>query len=203
MELKIFKNFIKKTEKTPRFFYTGISDKTYENKFDYIKSHFQYYTLNSWNRLKSIANNVKIYKLGLTTKQQNAFYEFSACDSEELYTNIGDSIKDFENIFTSYVVGFNGRSGGYMVLYNKSDNNNVLEENVEYSKNYTEYYEICKEEGVCRRDINNSINEMYYLLKAFDKLCDICRGELIYILDNAKIEEHEETYTKLVKSIVY
>ncbi len=40
--------------------------RTLNDKFNYVKNHYKYYTLNSWNGLCSIANNVKIYNLGLS-----------------------------------------------------------------------------------------------------------------------------------------
>ncbi len=35
----------------------------------YLWKHFRYFTMNSWNRSKSYARNVKIYNLGLTEDQ--------------------------------------------------------------------------------------------------------------------------------------
>ena len=47
--------------------------KTSKQKFNYLKEHFKYYTMNSWNGLASIASNVKVYNLSLTKEQRDRF----------------------------------------------------------------------------------------------------------------------------------
>ena len=44
---------------------TGVDICSAKSMFNFINEHYQYYTLNSWNNLKSIANNVKLYNLEL------------------------------------------------------------------------------------------------------------------------------------------
>lgn len=42
---------------------------------------------------------------------------------------------------------------------------------------------------------------MYYFVKCFDKVCDILRSDLIYILNNYKIETETITETREIKTI--
>ena len=46
-------------------FYEKVNKNNNKEMFEFLKRHFKYSTLNYWNNLRSIANNVKIYKLGL------------------------------------------------------------------------------------------------------------------------------------------
>ena len=68
-------------------------------KFNYIHNHFFYYTLNSWNGLKSLANNVKIYNLPLTNNQINRFFDIYADEMlcNEMYEQLNNIIYNFEN----------------------------------------------------------------------------------------------------------
>lgn len=83
---------------------------------DYLSNHFRYPTMNSWNRSTSYANNVKVHKLGLSGEQEDKLYKM--LDMSEFYTYINDLLDDFA-LEHNYLwqVGFNGRSSGYLVLY--------------------------------------------------------------------------------------
>lgn len=83
---------------------------------EFLTSHFRYDTMNSWNNSTSYANNVKIYNLGLTSEQDEKLWDM--IDTEEFYCQIQWLIDDFaENHNYEWQVGFNGKSGGYLVLY--------------------------------------------------------------------------------------
>lgn len=43
---------------------------------EFLSNHFRYYTMNSWNRLTSYANNVKIYNLPIDTEIHDKAYDF-------------------------------------------------------------------------------------------------------------------------------
>ena len=83
---------------------------------EFLTNHFRYDTMNSWNCSRSYAHCVKVHSLGLTSEQINKAYEL--LDMDEVYDNINDLIDEFA-ISHNYAwqVGFNGRSGGYLVLY--------------------------------------------------------------------------------------
>ena len=83
---------------------------------DFLLGHFRYNTMNSWNQSTSYANNVKVYNLGLTKAQEDKVY--AMLETSEFYTYINDMLNDFSAEHNHlWQVGFNGRSNGYLVLY--------------------------------------------------------------------------------------
>lgn len=211
MEIKNFKKYIKEFENIENCFFDGLKEKTLESKFEYIKDHFTYDIMNSWNNLESIANNVKIFNLKLTREQENRFFELVNIDEEYIYDTLNYDIELFKDL-GDFNIFYNGRNGGYLVivpdfkLYNK--NMNILD--LFFSDNIYEYntFKEYKKEsldssyGYDNTDFNDKLEECYFLLKAFDKLCDILRADLIYILNNAKIEEEKILEEHIEKTIV-
>ena len=108
MIIEELKKYIKEN-KTENFFYTGLNEKTLEQKYQYLKNHFEYDIMNSWNDLKSIANNVKIYNLNLTSDQQDRYFELDTIDPDFLYYEFINIIQEFEKI-TKTKIFFNRRS---------------------------------------------------------------------------------------------
>lgn len=150
------------------FYQTGIDITNDKQMFNFLKNHFEYNTLNSWNRLTSIANNVKLYRLGLTGDWCVAMDLLNAGEYEE----INMMIREWERENRGYQVGFNGRSGGYLVLMNEKDATHILPEIITDAENYEEYKNDC-------RDLWGSVKAnrsdlVYYtkLVQSFDKLCD-------------------------------
>lgn len=81
----------------------------------FLRGHFRYYTMSSWNRLTSYARNVKIQNLGLTREQRSRAYDIIY--AEDAFVEINDRIRMFnEEHNYEYQAAFNGRSGGYIVL---------------------------------------------------------------------------------------
>lgn len=82
----------------------------------YLTTHFRYDTMNSWNQSTSYANNVKVYNLGLTKEQEEKLY--AMLETSEFYTYINEMLNEFAIEHNHlWQVGFNGRSSGYLVLY--------------------------------------------------------------------------------------
>lgn len=206
--MKILKEYIK-NNKNQQFFYNGLKEKTIEEKYQFLKNHFDYYIMNSWNGLKSIGNNIKIYNLGLTNEQQNKFFKLLEIEPDFFYNFTFDFFKEFEEL-TKTKIFFNGRSGGYLVLVPDFEitkrNQHIFEwfgvEDIIYFDNYKEFKTEQNKHNYKNYSFKKEIEETYYCIKAFDKFCDVLRAELIYILDNSEIDEHEETYTKTIKTIV-
>ena len=76
----------------------------------------RYFTMNSWNRSESLAYNLKIYNV-IDRELQNACYDL--LDVDYFYEDyINPLIADFDRSNNyEWQAGFNGRSGGYLVLY--------------------------------------------------------------------------------------
>ena len=83
---------------------------------DFLLHHFRYNTMNSWNRSTSYANNVKIYELGLTDEQETMLY--AMIETEDFYDEVRGIMSAFAKRHNYlWQTGFNGRGGGYIVLY--------------------------------------------------------------------------------------
>lgn len=83
---------------------------------DFLRNHFRYPTMNSWNQATSYACNLKINRLGLTSEIEMKLYEM--LDTQEFLFMRNDIVQQFnEAHHFRWQAGFNGRSGGYLVLY--------------------------------------------------------------------------------------
>lgn len=82
----------------------------------YLSGHFRYNTMNSWNRSTTYACNMKLYKLGLDRETEDKLWDM--IQVPEFYERLNERIEDF-NQQHNYLwqAGWNGRSGGYLVLY--------------------------------------------------------------------------------------
>ena len=150
------------------FYQTGVDITNDKQMFNFLKNHFEYNTLNSWNRLTSIANNVKLYNLGLSGDWCVAMDLLNAGEYEE----INMMIREWERNSPGFKVRFNGRSGGYLVLMKTEDYTHVLPDIITEASNYEEYKNDC-------RDLWGSVKAnrddlVYYtkVVQSFDKLCD-------------------------------
>ena len=79
---------------------------------------------------------------------------------------------------TGHQAYFNGRSDGYIVF-----------------DKYVLDYEVLKVKNL------QELQEVTEILQKFDQLCDNLRGELIWYLDNARMEEETIIKTKKVLTI--
>ncbi len=78
----------------------------------YLSGHFRYNTMNSWNRSTSYACNMKLYKLGLDRGTEDKLWDI--IQVPEFYERIEDFNWQHNYLWQA---GWNGRSGGYLVLY--------------------------------------------------------------------------------------
>jgi ribosomal protein S27AE len=76
----------------------------------------RYYTMNSWNNATAPAYNLKVYNVIDDDLQDKVF---KLMEADNFYDEINFLIEEFskENDYV-YQAGFNGKSGGYLVLYN-------------------------------------------------------------------------------------
>lgn len=85
--------------------------------------------MNSWNLSTAYANNVKVFNLALPKEIEDKAWDFVCDDVEsDLQNIISELIYEFREE-TGYDVGFNGRSGGYLVMY---EAHKVLDEHKSY-----------------------------------------------------------------------
>lgn len=190
---------------------------------EFLTSHFRYNTMNSWNNSTSYAHNVKIYNLELTSKQFDKMWDI--INTNEFYDEIQWLIDDFnENHNYKWQVGFNGKSDGYLVLYQGGQKDSGYKSRCTICRQLN--YKTIEETGNCkcgrcgfdtrvnldspimqsfvypRKDVDmgedfedwdiDSIRNRVKLVQEFDTLCDDILKQVVYLLDNAKIEEEIE-----------
>ena len=87
-------------------------------KFTTLK-RIRYWTMNSWNEGSSLAYNMKVYNLTEDSRIKEKLYEL--LDEEkgfDLFNTINSLIENFNRLNNyEWQAGFNGRNGGYLVLY--------------------------------------------------------------------------------------
>lgn len=176
-------------------YYKSVNKKSNKDMFEFLVNHFQYFTLNSWNGLKSIANNVKIYNI---KELDYDILEYLQLDN---YYTINDAIELWEMEHNGYRVGFNGRSDGYLVLYNENDNKSVLDYFVDININsdYESFKQDIKEsEYQTLKNYHYKLVKQVELVQDFDKLCDDLIQVCLNLKNNYEIAEEEQTITKKV-----
>jgi hypothetical protein len=82
---------------------------------EFLAGHERYYTMNSWNRSTSYANNVKIHRV---LPDELFSQALDLLDIDEVRERLNDVLTDFA-IRHGYrwQICWNGRSSGYLVLY--------------------------------------------------------------------------------------
>ena len=153
------------------FYKTGIDIANDKQMFNFLKEHFVYPTMSSWNRLYSIANNVKLYRLHLTGDWCTAL---SLLENGE-YDTLRWMIHDWVTEHRGYEVYFNGRCGGYLILKDADYNGNLLPESILDSDTYEDYKEWCRENYGTVKANRDELVKFTKLVQDFDKLCDELR----------------------------
>ena len=170
-----------------RFFECDVNTNSREDMIEFLTNHYRYYTLNSWNRSSSYANNVKLYNLGLDSNDLDFAYKI-ICGDEilcyELYDDFNFIISQFKETY-GYDIGFNGRSGGYLVLYygEKVDGDVVVYPGRSIDSSDKEYFEDWSD---------GELKDRVELVKAFDNICDMIRDVFIDYLKKGEVIEQEE-----------
>lgn len=154
---------------------------TRKEMVDFLKNHFRYDTANSWNESTSYARNVKIYNLGFSEVLEAKALDL-ICEEgfNELVARLYDPlVEQFEEDADGYTIGFNGRGGGYLVLYHK----NYPFRSLDMHEDFEDFDDF-------------EIKERYELVKLFDEYCDYFIDAFKYAVENVTVEE-EEVVTKI------
>ena len=165
------------------FYETGIDITNDRQMFEFLKGHFEYPTMSSWNRLYSIANKVKLHSLNLSGDWGVAL---DLLENGE-YDTIRWMIHDWMTEHTGYEVYFNGRCGGYLVLKDRDYNGHMLPESILDSDTYEDYKEWCRENYGSVKANRDELVRFTKLVQDFDKLCDELR-DFCDELSNLKFE---------------
>jgi hypothetical protein len=103
-------------------------------------------------------------------------------------------IQDWEREHPGYTAGFNGRSGGYLVLYNKAGSASVIPDTLDY-ETYEDYKADMRDYYGSVRANRDELVEFVRLVQAFDRLCDEIRE---YVNDLSKLSYEKEEMFKIV-----
>lgn len=97
-------------------FYKPVDKRSRKAMEAYLGGHFRYHTMNSWNGSTSYACNMKLYRLDLDLETMDTLYDM--IQVPEFYDDRSMLIQDFNTAYNyQWQAGWNGRSGGYLVLY--------------------------------------------------------------------------------------
>ena len=103
---------MKKETSARRLFSKRVDKRSRAEMTAYLSGHFRDNTMNSWNRSTSYACNMKLYKLGLDRGTEDKLWDI--IQVPEFYERIEDFNWQHNYLWQA---GWNGRSGGYLVLY--------------------------------------------------------------------------------------
>jgi len=174
---------------------------TVEEMITFLRNHFRYSTMNSWNKVTSYARNIKIYRLGLSHDQESKAYDLLG--TQGAFDTINQMLEEFaEKYGHQYQIKFNGRSDGYLVL-------------IQGGERPSGYQSYCKECGTLNfkkvlpraetpedelrnfiRSHNLWVPEVYMELPEIKKLCLGSREVMAIILEiKAELRKTKIGYT--------
>ena len=83
----------------------------------FLKKHFRYHTMNSWNRSSSYANCIKLHHVDKPSDIDEDTWR-QMLEITDWHDILSDLLEDFARQYDfAWQAGINGRSGGYVVLY--------------------------------------------------------------------------------------
>lgn len=98
-------------------YYKPIDKESRKAMISFLREHCRYYTMNSWNRSSSYANNIKLHNIEKPGAIDDDTW-WSMLEIAQWQTKLSDLREDFGSRYNwQWQVGINGRSGGYLVLY--------------------------------------------------------------------------------------
>ena len=101
-------------------YYKEVDKRYREAMIAFLKKHFRYNTMNSWNRSTSYANNIKLYNINKPDSVDNDTW-WEMLWITEWQEKMSDLLEDFGRRHDwQWQAGINGRSGGYIILYRGS-----------------------------------------------------------------------------------
>lgn len=181
-------------------------------------TRIRYNTMNSWNRSTAPAYNLKIHNV-IDRELRDKVYEMLEC--EDFYDEINSMMADFSREHDYlWQAGFNGRSGGYLVLYRGG---RKLSEHKSIctacgQRNFTSVKETGRKCGRCgeeKRIDREMFNVFTYpgkhiedkdvpgaVLRSFRKLAVDIVKHVEAMAGTCRIEDEEYTITKTRKIIV-
>jgi len=169
--------------------------RTRKDMIAFLRDHFRYYTMNSWNVSKSYANKIKISSLALPREQENACFELLDVEGAGELSGFSEALDDFaEQNEHRWLIGTNGRSSGYLVLYQGGihpggQRFSLPGRGLDESDDFDSW-------------VTDELRDRVALVLDFDKACEAaCQAFLDYAVSH-KVEERMVTVVRKVKVAV-
>lgn len=131
---------------------------TRDQQINFLRNHFRYHTMNSWNQSTSYAHCIKIHRLeNLSNEDRDKCY--SGLDCEESFFDFNNELQSFESENNGFSIGANGRGSGYLVLYRREDSKIYPGRSIDMNENFINWED---------DDIANRVDEV----RRFDEACE-------------------------------
>lgn len=185
---------------TEPFFAKKVDTTDRKAMIDFLTNHFRYNTMNSWNKSTSYANNVKVYRLGIGDEAiLDKAYDivYFDIDCNEMYDSFQQIINEFREA-KGYNIGFNGRRGGYLVLY-AMDYDTNHKSKVTYPGRPIDQNEDFYDEDEWTME---RLKDRCELVCAFDHACDLIRQEFLFWCTKGDIVEEEYTVVETTRHLI-
>jgi hypothetical protein len=161
---------------------------------EFLVEHPRYHTMHSWNRSTAYAQCVKLHWLPLTREQEMKASAIIECS--EFWERVKELQDDFaaEHKF-EWQTGFNGKSGGYIVLYRGG---------MKDGRPFTwpgRSVDMEPDMDFYGWDLEDFQIRAEFVLE-FDKLCDVILSELLYYVENYDVKDEVVSVPKTVKRLV-
>lgn len=212
-------------------FYQEVDTTSREAMIEFLRSHFRYDTMSSWNRSTAYANNVKVHRV-IPSSLQDAVHEM--LNMHDVTSSVNFLLEEWQaSTGDTYTAAFNGRSSGYIVMYECEARKEYIIRPDAYKEDhpsgaYSDYLGrwVKKPEaeergwiGKTYKSVNTfpgrSIDEDWdyeeesdewlqqrvALVQSFDKLCDDVVSNCIYYAEHYELDEEEILIPKTVKVI--
>ena len=165
-----------------------------EAVFEYLKKHPRYFLMNSWNRLKTFAQNIKIYNLNVDKEVEDKLFDLLDVDSPDVKFIFEDNIEFFNEENPGYTIYINGRSGGYMILAPNENRSNFCDM-VDTIKNYDTLNDLKEDYDF------EEFRTLAETVMNFDRACDNIVQAVVSLAENCEVIEEEYTVLKTRKVI--
>ena len=211
-------------------FYKDVNMNSRKDMIAFLQNHFRYNLMNSWNQTTSYANNIKIQNLYIPETTKNTFYNMLNVD--DIYDIDTLVLSEFMYRYNGrYQIDRNGRSGGYLVLYNGYKKQSDYKSHCTNcgQMNFTEATKTNCTCGKCGQNTRVNFSKPIYnygvtfqnidqnadfenwetdqllahvkLVQDFDKTCDLYIQNLIQISEDYEIIE-QTIYVPKTKSVL-
>lgn len=148
------------------FFSKPVDLRKKQDMITFLRDHFKYDTMNSWNASVSYAHNVKLWTLVPRT-----LFDKALSLRDEWYELCYDELKlEFEqDTNNNYTIGVNGRSDGYLVLYTLFKHRSAM------------FFDPADDDPAPLSDLRS----MCRTVIAFDRMCDKMRDSFITFVEDS------------------